>query len=226
MASTCWGSIRGKVLRATKVNSCGAVVTGAGNTLVTDGFVSVAVDPEIDEGEEINVKNANGVACINEPGCPEYKWLNVEITLCKVNPDLVTLATGNPLVLDAAMNHVGFRLRRTIQCKAGMGLELWSDVAGAACVGGAVPYGYFLLPWVSQLRLGSLTVENAAASFTLSGKAIYGSAWGVGPYDVDLDATPEPGPLLTAIGADDLLDIHQTLVPPPAAACAAGTLAA
>lgn len=223
MAATCWSSVRAKVMRATKIDQCGAVVPGAGGTLVSDGLIQVSYSFELDEGTEILQKNGNGVICINEPGCPEVKWLNVEAQFCRVDPDLVNMLTGWPLVLDCAGDSAGFRVRKTIQCKAGIGLELWSDIPGQECEADLVQYGYFLTPWINQGILGDLTLQDGAATFNLSGKARYGSQWGVGPYNVDMeegsvvDVCDVPGPLLTAIGVDDLMDIHLTTVAPPEA---------
>lgn len=211
-------------MRASKVNSCGALVGGASGQLVTKGFVSVEYSLEIDEGEEIDVKNAGGEACISEPGCPIVKWVNIEATFCNVDPDLVNMWTGWPLVVDGDGAGVGFRIQESVACGAGVGLEVWSDISGGGCTGGAQRYGYFLVPWITNGILGDLTIENDAASFVLTGKSRKGSQWGVGPHDVVLDDEDAAGPLLAAIGANDHMHIQTTLVAPPAAACGAATL--
>lgn len=222
MATSCFNSVRGRVIRATLLDSCGVpALDEDGNitTLVTDGFVSVAYSNEIDEGDEIVVKKADGTLCINEPGCPIIKWVNIEATFCQVDPDLVAMMTGWPRVADNDADTVGFRVQSTIECHGGVALEVWSDVTQGFCEEGSAQYVYFLAPWVTQGILGDFTIENDAASFVLSGKAIKGSGWGVGPYDVDLGPGDLPAPLITPIGADDILDIHLTTVAPPVAAC-------
>lgn len=230
MATTCFSSVRGRVLRATKLDQCGNPVSGAGGTLTTAGFISVAFSNEIDEGEEITVKNAAGDLCISEPGCPIIKWVNVEATFCQVDPDLINMMTGWPKVLDSEADVVGFRTQTTIECAAGVALELWSNVNQGACVEGDVQYVYFLAPWVTQFILGDFTIENDAASFVLTGKAVAGSPWDTGPYNVnntpavDPEDPDVPAPLISAIGADDLMDIHLTTLAPPTPACGATSL--
>lgn len=231
MAASCWSSVRAKVMRATKIDQCGLVVPGAGGSLVSDGLISVSYADELDPGTEILVKNGNGTVCINEPPCPEIKWLNIEATFCKVDPDLINMLTGWPLVLDCAGDSVGFRKRKTVQCRTGIGLELWSDVSGQECEEDELAYGYFLVPWVNQGLIGDITLEDGAATFTLTGKGRYGSQWGVGPYNVIMeegsveDVCDVPGPLLTAIGSTDLMHIQMTRVAPPTAStCGAVSL--
>lgn len=226
MAATCWSSVRGRALRATKVDQCGAVVEGAGGTLTTDGFITVNYSLELDEGTEILRKNAAGVICINEPPRPSVKWVNLEIQFCKVDPDLINMFTGWPVVLNAAGAGVGFRIRDEIQVSAGAGIEVWSDISGQACVGGDPLFGYFLAPWVNQGILGDFSISEEDATFTLTGKGRVGSQWGTGPYNVDLDALGDPTNLLTPIGPRDAMDIHATAVPPPNAACGATALVA
>jgi hypothetical protein len=230
MATTCWSSIRGKAMRATKIDECGAVVAGPKGTLTTKGFVQVSYSFEVDEGTEISVPDANGDLCISEPGTPTIKWVNVVAQFCRVDPDLINMFTGFPVVADAAGGGVGFRVRDTIQANAGVGLEVWSDITGTGgvCAGGDRLYGYFLVPWINKgVISGDIVVQNGEATFELTGKGVKGSQWDTGPYLVDAVDTPAPGTpakLATAIGANDLMDIHATTIAPPTPACGATTL--
>lgn len=227
MPTTCWSSVRGKVMRATKVDQCGLVVPGPKGSLVTKGFVQVSYSFEVDEGTEISVPDANGDLCISEPGTPTIKWVNVEAQFCRVDPDLVNMFTGWPVVTDAAGGGTGFRIRDQIQANAGVGLELWSDVSGTGgiCAGGQRLYGYFLTPWINKgIISGDILVQNGEATFTLSGKGVKASGWGTGPYLVDADAGGDPAVLASPIGPDDLMDIHVTPIAPPTPACGATTL--
>lgn len=223
MATTCWSSIRGRTMRATKVDECGAPIESACSQVVTDGFISVEYSPEVEEGEEVTVRKANGALCCSDQGCPELKWINVELTLCQVDPDLFSFFTGYPLVLDFAGNSVGNRVRSAVQCDQGVALEVWTDICGQVCTTtGAKQYGYFLLPWVINGIVGDFTIENDALSLVISARTQVGGQWGTGPYNVDPTAVGNPppaGPLLTAIGATDHLDMHLTTVAPPTAVC-------
>lgn len=221
MATECWSSIRGRTMRATRVDECGAPVEGTCSQVVTDGFISVELSPEIEEGEEITVRKANGSLCISDQGCPELKWINVEITMCLVDPDLFAFFTGYDLVLDYAGKTVGNRVSSTVECDKGVALELWTDIPDQVCSAtGVKKYGYFLLPWLVNGIVGDFTIENDALNLVINARTQVGSTWGVGPYNVDpTDANNTPGPLQTAIGADDHLDMHLTTIAPPAAVC-------
>ncbi|KAB2346923.1 hypothetical protein [Actinomadura rudentiformis] len=67
----CWNSLRGRRLRATRVNACGVPVAGTCAQAITDGFVSIEFSPEFAEGEEIEVRKADGILYVSDLGCPE-----------------------------------------------------------------------------------------------------------------------------------------------------------
>jgi hypothetical protein len=223
--TTCWTSVRGRRLRATRLDSCCAPLPAATPcaSLTSSGFVSVAYSPEIAENEDIELRNAGDEICVTDPGCSTLKYMNVEITLCQVDPDLFTFMTGSPLVLDFAGNSVGNRVQTGSFCSINFALEVWTDIPSEACTVGGTdnkPYGYFLLPCVGNGVIGDFTIENDALTMTINARARSKSGWGVGPYDVDAaDLANTPGPLLTPIGPDDLMDIHLTTIAPPPAVC-------
>lgn len=229
MATQCWPSVRGRTMRLTKLDECCTppVIGAPCSMIVSKGFVSVAYSPEISEAEEIDQKNAAGESCYVDPGCDELKWINVALTLCKVDPDILTFITGSPLVLNAAGDSVGNRIQTGQTCSVNFALEVWTDVPSTVCgTTGLKQYGYFLLPCIGAGVLGDFTIENGALNLEINAKARSASGWGVGPYNVDLDAAAVPGPLLTPIGPLDVLDMHLTEVPPPVASCGCVPLAA
>ncbi|MFF3665468.1 hypothetical protein [Microtetraspora malaysiensis] len=229
MPAKCWNSVRGRVMRATRVDNCGNPVIGPCSQVVTKGFVKVSYSPEIAEGEEIELRRADGQLCVSDQGCPELKWLTVEIEFCQVDPDLFSMITGYPTVLDWQGDAVGTRITSKVECDSGVALEVWSDVPGAPCSdGGLRQYGYFLLPWIVNGIIGDLEIGNDATTFTLTGKTKKGGNWGVGPYMVDPTdgaSPPTAGPLLTPIGPDEHMDLHLTTVAPPEDACGCQPLA-
>jgi hypothetical protein len=219
MPTTCWPSIRGTVMRLTKLDACGAPVAGAASTLITDGFVSVQLSPQYEDGEETKKKNAAGKIRINDKADDELSGFEVEAQFLGVNPDLFNLMSGAPVVLDHEGNAVGNRFGAT-NVAASVGLEVWSDVPGAVCEDGLTQYGYFLLPFLHGGRLSDFTIEVSSADFTLTAKTKDGVGWAEGPYDVVLnpgvDPDPAvPGPLLVPLGAKDYLHMQVTTVAPP-----------
>ena len=229
MPTTCWSPIRGRAMRVTKLNACGQWVAGPKVKVESDGFVSVQLSPQYEDGEQTRKKNANGEICVSDPGKPALAQIDVEIAFCGVDPDIYNIITGNPVTVDRAGNASGMRVREKVESY--WALEVWTDVSGAACdLDGDVPYGYLLLPYFFGGRIGDMTVEEAAMDLTLSSSTKRGSLWGVGPYAVELNDDTDPedpgvaGPLLEAIGPKDHMHLGVTLVPPPAAVCGATAL--
>lgn len=224
MPAVCDAPVKGKMLRATKLDACGNPVMGAGGWpvhVVTKGFISVEYAPEFDEGEEIDQKDANGDPAVYEPGRRRIKFYNVTVSCCKVDPELYTMFTGHPVVLDEDGVATGMRVTSGINLASSVALELWSGTSLKKCAGGATPrprFGYFLLPQIIDGHVTDFTIENAAVTFTLTGKAIENEAWDVGPYDVYLRSTGV-GKLLDPMGEKDLLHIDWTTLPPPAPTC-------
>jgi len=186
MSNICYPILRGRRLRATRLDGCGNPVLGPDSTVVTKGYISVALTANIEEGEEISITNANGDVCVLDTPCPKLQNYSVEITFCDVNPALFNLMSGQPLVTNGG-DTVGFRMNSDVNaCDSGFALELWTGVATEACAPGAgQSYGYILLPFLQGGVLGDFTVENAGINFVLTGAVTKkGSGWGVGPYDV------------------------------------------
>lgn len=188
-AGKCFPLVRGRVMRATRLDGCGRVDPAACSSIVSDGFVSVAFTANIDEGEEITVTNAAGRTCVRDTPVPTLTGYSLVITFCEVNPDLYAMLTGQSSVFDPNGTAVGFRVNGdTDASKSGFALEIWSNVPGVACTDDPLAqgsFGYLLLPFVQGGVLGDFTIENGAVTFTIQNAATKsGSAWGVGPYNV------------------------------------------
>jgi len=219
----CFPLVRGRVMRATRLDECGRIKAGAISAIATDGFVSVALTANIEEGEEISVVNAAGRTCVRDAASPTLTGYGVAITFCDVNPDLYAMMTNQSVVYDTAGLAVGFRVNTGVDVsKANFALEVWSNVPGVACdtgsSGGA--YGYTLIPFISGGVLGDFTFENGAVSFTLqNANSKDGNAWGVGPYNVANGAAGVASKLLTALDVKDHLHVQFTTIAPPTPSC-------
>lgn len=225
MATECLPMARGKTLRLTRLDECGAVVEGLTSTLVT-GFVLVTPTANYLDPEELQQADANGDLCIDDLGPVQLRWIDLEIQLCVTDPYFVNIVTGDPLVLDDAVapNTVGWRIDKELTGSANFALEMWSGVSGQSCdVAGNPTFGYWLFPWVKDAQWGEWTVQNAALVTTFTARAVAGGGWGVGPYDIRRDAvTPATTePLLTPIGANEVMHFQATTLAPPTAACGA-----
>ncbi|MFF1946825.1 hypothetical protein ACFVWF_32325 [Rhodococcus qingshengii] len=192
--------------------------------------MSIKISPQFEDGEETAPKNAAGKIDFVDKAQDELKYLNVEIAFLKVDPELFSMVTGQPVVLDHAGNATGIRIGATI--RSNFALETWTDVPGTVCGPDGKLYGYALLPWIKDGRLGDFSFENALANFTITARTEARSPWGTGPYKVVLNAgatptdAPVPGKLLTSIAADQHIHMEPTPViyPAPTAGAVALTV--
>ena len=217
-----YAPILGKKFRVTRlVGECGLLPDPGEEDafIVSEGFTSVTLSSQIEEGTEILKRNANGNLCINEKLKDSFKRFNLEIEFCGVNPTLYDFMTNAKLYRDYAGEGAGFTVGEG-EFKKGFAFELWTGLTGQACEPGAEEAsGYLVLPKVQAGVLGDLSVTGEAeVSFSMTGAYTLGqSLWGEGPYNVVMDGT-NPAPLPTPLDAlDHLLLIDTAVAPPPTA---------
>lgn len=224
MATVYPSFLRGNVMRVTRLNGCGQPIYGDCNSVVSDGFVTVTLSAEVQEGEEVTVTKANGKTCISDKACDQLRWYTSEIEFCQVDPDLIQIM--NPTwekILDYQGDTIGYDAKGNLSCDTGFALEIWMDTYGAtdACSGEASQgaWGYLLLPWVVGGAPGDLEIGNDAISFSFTGRTKLGSRWGRGPYPVMLGENAVPSRLLTPVSTDTQYRLFTTTVRPPEPEC-------
>lgn len=223
-----WKVVRGKRLRATRVDRCGMPLAGPKAQLVTKGFISVKYTQEMKDAEDYEQTNADGDNCVVDRSAPQIKWANVEAQLCDVDVELLSMLTGLPQVLDYANKPAGFRINDTVQVDEGAALELWSGTAGDDCdepTDDAIlkaetfvaEYGYWLAPAVVEGTIGDIEIGASVATFTITGRAVSAPRWGRGPYNVvPVDAQNTAGRLLTPLRKKEFIHAQRTTIAPPA----------
>lgn len=229
MPTKCYTPILGRRMRVTELDECGLILPTS-RSIVTDGFVTVSLSAEVEEGTEILVRNAQGNICVNEKSADSFKRFTLETTFCGVNPSLLSMVTNAEEYENYKNEVAGFTVAEG-PMTGRFALELWTGLAGQACgAGGEVASGYLLLPLVASGTLGDLEIGGEdAINFSLANSyTVGGNSWGVGPFDVlrtegDPEADPVvpgvPAPLPTALDALDHLLLIDTDVAPPPAAC-------
>ena len=197
--------LRGKRVRATKLNASGAPLIGDSSVVVSKGFITIGMTTNTEDGEAISQVNANGESCILETAVPSFTGIGVEIEFCGVDFSLFEMITGNAAVLDDSGIVVGITESTDVNLGAvNFALEMWLGVTtdSAPVTGSQGQFGYVLLPRLGGGVISDISVENGAINFTLTGMTTKnGSLWGVGPYKVDLTAGV-PSTLRRAIKAE------------------------
>lgn len=223
MPSKCFPVVRGSVLRVTRLDNCGRPVYGDCSRVVTDGVVSVALTANFTEADAINVVNFAGNSCVNVPAKSTFLNYTVNVTFCRVDPELFAMMTCQEAIYDPFTGDaIGYRTEDDVDpFDCGFALELWSVIPGQACSEqGEVAAGYLLLPFVRGGVFGDKTFENAAVNFTLTNaQTVSGSGWGSGPYNVMFDAAGNPAPLQPTVSASEHERVFYTEIAPPEAMC-------
>lgn len=220
MSNKVFAPVLGKRIRVTELDQCGNYPeSGSEDTvIVTDGFISVNLSAEVEDGTEIIQRNASGALCVNERLSNSFKRFNVEITFCGVNPELMARVTNAEVYLDYEENSAGFTIGEGDIDKK-FALELWTGLSGQACLPGQEEAsGYLLLPFVNSGTPGDLTIDGEnAVTFSMSGAYTEGgSPWGTGPFEVVAGEGGDPAVLPTPLDpGDHLLLIDTGVAPPP-----------
>lgn len=230
MVAVCQAPIQGTTMRVTAVDACGVPKSGTCVSATSTGLVSVDMQDQVENGTEIVVMNAAGLICINEKSPVQLKWIEVTITFCNVDPELFNLVTGSTLVLNdaASPQAVGFQTRTSNYATGAFALEVWTNMAAPACVTIGtfvlVPYGYFLLPYIVEGRVGDLKIENSNVSFTVAGRTKQGTGWGTGPKNVLANMTTGVAEkLLVSLPSDTHRHLQWTYLAAPTASCGCTT---
>lgn len=220
MSSTVFPVIGAQIMRGTLLDSCGVPAWGDAAQIASEGFVSVAVTANYDDGNEKKVTNAGGKDCVYRAAKAKFLNYSIDVTFCAVDPDFYTLATGQPAIYDPVTGDtIGFRTDRSIlPSDRSLALETWSDAQGTvACdASEGLPWAYILWPYLTGGKVGDYTLDDNAVTFTVTGMTTKDAAgWDVGPYLVTLDAGGDPSPLLTPIGTYEHDHKQYTTVQPP-----------
>jgi len=223
----CAKPLQGETIRVTRLDECGNPEYGDCAYAVSDGFVSVTLTPNTEEGERFLQRNAAGRAIVNQRGIPSLNWYDVSMVYQEVDFELFTIITGLDPYLDDQGNVIGFPVTESNFATANFALEAWMGNAETECLEGSpLPfYGYNLLPWVVEGALmEDIVIANDLITFTVVGRTRKGTPWDVGPYDVVLDNLGVASPLFTAISTDTHHLPIWTQLAPPVAECGCQSL--
>lgn len=213
MSTHVFTPILGKRIRVTEVDNCGRVIAGPdGTNVVTDGFITVNLSSEVEEGTEVILKKANGGICVNEKFSDSFKRFTTTIEFCGVNPDLLAITTNAERYHDAGGDVAGFTVPEG-EINKFFALELWTGLTGQTCEEGADDAsGYLLLPFIQSGVVGEIVIDGEnAVTFSLSGAYTKGgNQWGKGPFNVVYDDDDAAAPLPTALDPLDHLLLMDT----------------
>jgi len=182
--------LRGRRIRATRLDRAGRPIYGDDSVAISKGVITIGMTTNVEEGEALSVPNFAGETCVSEPAVPSHAGFGVEIEFCEVDFGMFNLLTGQEVVLNAAGDAIGITESTDIDLSnVNVALEMWLGASenSAPTDGGDGYYGYIVLPFLQGGVISDVTIENSNITFTVTNMTTKnGSAWGAGPYDVEL----------------------------------------
>lgn len=175
-------SVQGAVLRVTKLNADGTLVTGASGSYVTEAFMRVSFTPEYEAGDEVAEKNAQGAVCIAYKAPDTLKNVSIEVAICEPDPELTQILVGGTL-LSASGKTVGYA-SPSVGVDAnpnGVAIEVWSYAIADGKRSSVNPYFRWVFPYVKVTPSGDRVIENGALANAFSGTGVGNSGFGDGP---------------------------------------------
>lgn len=174
---TCFSSRQVCRVRVALLDAAGAPDSGASNGYITKGLVSIETDPQVEEGEEVVVKNGCGDICLRYVDKDIVKGVNATINLCELDAQFYWLLLGGTTFTETASADVfGGRMPEVADGGApDFSLEWWTiaqDVASQATpdsTGNLPAYYHFVIPKIS-FAPGQTTYENGPATIPVIGK--------------------------------------------------------
>ncbi len=207
-------SIKGRVMRLTALDECGApLYDSALGTITTTGFISVSWEHEVEAGTEHTSQNAWGDFEISELDAPRTKWLNLGMDMCEVDPETLVMLSGAVANFETG-DMIGAFFDDNANVNA-FAVEVWTRATGQACDANGTPlWGYFASVYVKNGQIaGGGTIENGPMNLELSGNG-FGAAengaspgnslWQTGPHGDAPTVNPWPVGAFRYIGITDV----------------------
>lgn len=198
--AACATSLQMCGMRVTALDSTGAIrrdggagsaTVGTGMTYISTEVIEVGFSFNIEDGDEFELKTACGDQCAYFQECDTLKNIGVDLSLCKLDPELLGLLTGNSIFLETGTSFgMEFLPGKMPSCETGVSLEFWSKaINGNERV--ADPYSYirWFFPRVRMTLSSDFTLQNDFLTLSLTGDTMVNGNIGLGPVQ-DWPAVP------------------------------------
>jgi hypothetical protein len=168
-------SVQGILMRITPLTVSGAI-DATKPVHWTKGFISISFSPEVTTGDEIETKAADGSVCVSWKADDSLKRINMNVSLCNVDPEALMLLSGGKAIVDGTDKAIGYS-SAPVGSTVGnpVSLEVWSyrNVGGKP---GTPPYWHWAFPYVKVRYDGEREFGNAALANTFTGQGVGNAA--------------------------------------------------
>lgn len=174
-------SIRGIVARFARLDAAGLTPAGATNGYIIK-FVQLVLTPEYREGEDFEVKLADGSRCVDAQEHAVPRRVGLELQVCNPDAELhellagYTLSTVSTDTVGAAFPAVGVD-----PTPNGVSIEAWSKRSNSDL---SAPSGAGFYRWIvprAYFQGGPKTLENGPMTHAFTGFGIENTGFGNGP---------------------------------------------
>lgn len=118
-------------LRVTRLNVDGTVAAGPNNHAVSQYPVSMQVDPDVLAGDEKNVVGGCDCLAVTYRGKDKLMRLNLSLVFADIEPALIEILTGSPIVTAANGDLIGNSFPIQYNCSVSgqppVAIEAWQD---------------------------------------------------------------------------------------------------
>ena len=176
-------SVNGVALRVSRLDSDGFILPGSNTVYTQKAFMSFQFTPEMEEGEEVTEKNADGSICYSSQERSTLKRVTLSLSVCSPDPELEELLLGGT-IFKTGDEVVGYAAPEAgaVANPDGIAIEAWSramnasgkPIAGAGFYRWVFPYGAFA-------PAGDRVMENGLMSNEYEGWAVGNENFGSGP---------------------------------------------
>lgn len=182
-------------MRVSRLAADGAPAPGADNLFVTDQLISLGYALVVTEGKKYQQDTGCGQTCLTYTGRDKITSVNLTLTLCVLDSELIEMLTGATLVTEGGET-VGFAIPEAdAELDQEVSIEAWTkawDFDQQAASGGNALYHRFIFPRTTWV-LGDSTLEDNPLVVPVKGKGTGNSQFGDGPandlpYDAYLSA--------------------------------------
>lgn len=181
MSTNCYAMVRGRVARFTRLDARGIPVEGESSVIVTSGLAKVTINERSETQSTDLIRSDRDDPRILLRGKTQTMGYSADIDLCGVDPELISLLTGMPLVANAVGDVVGNDAKMKMPV-ANFAMEIWSKLDQPV---NGYTYGYTVFPRLRGGRLGGFSFGSNAVDFTITAaRTTRASRWGIGPYSL------------------------------------------
>lgn len=183
MSTTCFAIVRGSTIRVTELDRRGAVPSPV-RFAVSKSVARVAINEVTDTGGIEIIKNEDRQRRLRFTKPTRTIRQLVDVEFLRVDPGVLSLVSGVPLVRNASGDIVGFDSTSQLPAVP-FALEVWSKLSGSQCDDGRRNWGYTVFPHLRGGYLTGFTFANGLVSFTLTkAQTRRQGLWGYGPFDL------------------------------------------